>query len=80
MRRERRSARTRREMSDWYDETVNVAKDIVSMGAYIKHLEHENADLRDYKDKYIKLLNSSIKHGDVMMSNVMKLMLRGDKK
>ena len=55
---------------------VQVANDILDMADEIHRLRDENAELRDYKQQYIELLNESIAHGQTMMLGFLDLSMK----
>ncbi len=54
---------------------IPFARDILAMRAEIIALRNEVEDLREYKEKYFDLLDSSINHGREMSSQVLTLLL-----
>jgi hypothetical protein len=52
---------------------VDFAYQIIDMNRKIEQLEHENEELRDYKEKYMDLLDSSMSHNASMMGNILNL-------
>ena len=58
---------------------VMFAEDIMQMQYELESLRYEVEELREYKQKYNDLLNSSIKHGNEMSKQVLELLLNGGK-
>jgi hypothetical protein len=54
---------------------VQMAREILDMYDAIEYLNLEVKELREYKKKYFELLNESIKHGEDMSVNMLKLFL-----
>ena len=54
---------------------VTLAYEILDMQAEILLLRKENERLKDYENKYNKLVDESIQHGNVMMGNLLKASL-----
>jgi hypothetical protein len=54
---------------------VDIAYQIIDMHRTIISLQDEVETLREYKDKYHKLLDSSISHSNQMIGNTVKLLL-----
>ena len=52
---------------------VNFAYQILEMQARIQELESENAKLRNYRERYNDLLNSSVEHNQHMMLNLLNV-------
>lgn len=57
---------------------VDFAHQVINLDMRVRELEHENHILRGYQQQYFDLLNSSIKHNDVMIGNVLALCLTKD--
>ncbi len=58
--------------------TLNFAYEIIGMQRRIDFLTAENDRLKEIEDKYNKLLNDSIKHGNVMMGNLVSAIINPD--
>jgi len=54
---------------------VQIAREIIDMYDAVEYLNSEVEELREYKKKYFKLLDESIKHGEQMSVNMLKLFL-----
>lgn len=54
---------------------VEAALDILEMHRELNQLRQENAELREYREKYTRLLDSDIKHGEKMAAGLLKLAL-----
>jgi hypothetical protein len=63
--------------SNKYEKSVvDFAYEIIAMQEEILFLQEENERLKEYKAKYTKLLDDSIKHGHKMMGNVLSAYLK----
>lgn len=58
---------------------VDFAYKIIDMQERIIAQDKELEDLRQYKQDYMELLNSTIKHGEIMNHQVMTLLLNEGK-
>lgn len=45
---------------------VEIASEILQMHQEIKRLRAENEDLKEYREKYVRLLKEDISHGEIM--------------
>jgi hypothetical protein len=54
---------------------VDFAYQVIEMQELINALVEENSQLRDYKEKYQKLLDEDTKHHKAMMGNILSLCL-----
>ena len=59
---------------------VDFAHEIIAMEEEINYLRAENKQLKEYEEKYTKLLDESIKHGNTMMGYLLKASLNMDEK
>jgi len=55
---------------------VDLAYEIVSMDNELMRLRAENEELREYREKYIALLNESIAHGQHMVGGLLQLAMQ----
>lgn len=60
---------------DYEPLAVQVARETIRMHYENEALRAEVEELREYRDKYIELLNGNIEHGRIMMGNVLQLAL-----
>lgn len=60
-------------------ESVYVAKEILDMYGELEKLRKEVKVLREYKEKYNALLDSSISHSHTMMGHLVTSMLKEPK-
>jgi len=58
---------------------IDFAYEIINMQERILAQEKELEDLSQYKQDYMELLNSTIKHGEIMSHQVMTLLLNEGK-
>lgn len=57
-------------------DVVDFAYQIIEMDRQRQRLEDENAELREYRQKYIDLLHSSIGHSGHMLSGMLQLAMK----
>lgn len=58
-----------------FDLAFEVASQVIDMAHEIDRLRSENADLREYRRKYMELLNSDIEHNERMMVGLLDICL-----
>ena len=58
---------------------VALAYEIIEMNNTIQQQEYEIEELKEYKQKYMDILNDSIKHNEKMMNNTMEILLNPEK-
>jgi len=64
------------EINNYEKTIVDFAYEIIDMHREIMRLRNENKRLKEYETKYIALLDSSIKHNDDMIGNIIKTYLK----
>jgi hypothetical protein len=55
---------------------VQMAVDVLDMQHELERLREENEELRQYRKKYIELLDADIAHGQHMMGGLLELALK----
>jgi hypothetical protein len=58
-----------------YDYAVQVAEETLAMHDELMRLRDENEELREYRRKYLDLLNDNTRHSEHMMASMLKLAL-----
>jgi ferric-dicitrate binding protein FerR (iron transport regulator) len=55
---------------------VQMAADVLNMHHELKRLREENEELRQYRKKYIELLDADIAHGRHMVGGLLELAIK----
>lgn len=55
---------------------VQMAEEVLKMYHELKRLREENEDLRQYREKYIELLDADIAHGRHMIGGMLELAMK----
>jgi uncharacterized membrane protein len=55
---------------------VQMAEEVMNMHHELQRLREENAELREYRDKYMQELDNSIAHSHHMMGGLLQLALK----
>ena len=64
----------------YVDRLSMLSHDLNALLWHVAELEAENHELREYRDKYNALLDSSMKHGEAMMGHLLVATLKGNLK
>ena len=59
-----------------YSMAVQMASDVLDMHYELQRLREENEELRQYRKKYIELLDADIAHGRHMMGGWLELAMK----
>lgn len=55
---------------------VRMAEEVLGMHCELVRLRDENEELREFREKYIEVLNSNIAHGRHMMGGLLELAMK----
>ena len=55
---------------------VQMAEEVITMHHELERLREENEELRQYRKKYVELLDSDIAHGRHMMGSMLELAMK----
>lgn len=55
---------------------VQIAEEVLGMHRELERLRAEDAELREYREKYIKELNSGIVHSQRIISGIVELAMK----